>query len=145
MQNISKNSNVARIPTSINSGFFEVWLSFLKPLHKLTKREMNLLGTILKKRHELSYSISDNRILDSYLMSEDIRREIREECGMTTNHMQWLLSKFSKMGILNGDSINRRFIPNMEHGSTSYKLIINFEINDGPSTEESNQTCGEEE
>jgi hypothetical protein len=130
MNNISKNSNVARIPTALNTDFFIIWLSFLKPLHKLTNKEMSLLGTFLKKRHELSYSISDERILDSYLMSEDIRREVREECDLTANHMQCLLSKFHKSGILKGDSINKKFIPNVEIGSTSYKLIINFELDD---------------
>ena len=137
MNNISKNSNVARIPTSLNDNFFEIWLSFLKPLHKLTNREMALLGAFLKKRHELSYSISDDRILDSYLMSEDIRKEIRESGGFTANHMQYLLSKFNKMGVVKGESINKKFIPNVSIGSDGYKLIINFEFNDRPAIEES--------
>ena len=42
--------NVIALPTSLEDGnFFRLWVEFLKPLHHLTDREMDVITAFLKK------------------------------------------------------------------------------------------------
>lgn len=64
-----KANNIIRIPTSLNGKFFKYWFEFLKPFHKLTDREIDVITSFVKQRYELSKVIKDNDILDKVTMS----------------------------------------------------------------------------
>ena len=82
MGNITKNSNIAHIVTTLakaDNNFFRYWLQFIKPLHGLSYKEMEVLASFLRMRYELSKSISNDELLDKVLMNADTKRVIREE------------------------------------------------------------------
>ena len=56
--------NVITVPTSIEGKFFRYWFEFLRPFHKLTDREIDVISTFAKERFELSKVIKDPDILD---------------------------------------------------------------------------------
>ena len=91
---------------SPDGDFFRVWVDFHRPIHELTKREMDVLALFLKKRWELGKKIKDEEALDKYLMSDEIREQVIKECGMTMRHLRVILSAFRKRGIL----VNEKFI-----------------------------------
>jgi hypothetical protein len=74
MIKISSNSHLEMSP---DGDFFRVWVEFLKPIHNLTNKEMDVLAAFLKKRYELGKVITDNDVLDNVLMSESTKRQIR--------------------------------------------------------------------
>ena len=76
---MKKPNNIVRIPCSLDISFFKYWFMFLKPFHKLTDREIDVIATFVKHRYELSKVIKDNEILDKVTMSEDIKKKVREE------------------------------------------------------------------
>ena len=130
MIDIKSNSNIARVPCALDIGFFYKWLSFLTPMHKLTKSERQVLASFLAKRHELSQSIKDENMLDNVLNSIDIRRDIREAIGLTIPQFNILTSKLKRSGVMDGKKIDKHYIPNIQVGTTQYRLTLIFDINE---------------
>lgn len=128
----SRLNNVLSIPASLTSqtnNFFRYWVEFLKPLHHLTDREMDVITAFLRKRHELSKDILDPIKLDKYLMSEDTKAEIRDECKVSPAHFQVIMGKLRKSGIIVNGNINPRFIPNIREENGTFQLLLYFQIN----------------
>lgn len=123
-----KVNNIVRIPTSISGKFFRYWLEFLTPFHHLTNKEMDVMTCFLKYRQELKDKISDPDILDKVLMGEDIKRKIREECGMKVSNFQVVLGKLRKRKVLIGNKINPKFIPNISSNAESFQLLLLFDF-----------------
>lgn len=121
-------NNVVRIPTSLSTSFFRFWFEFLRPFHKLTDREMQVASALLKSRYELSKVIQDENILDKVLMSEDVKKAVREECTISLPHFQVIMGKLKKNKVILGGKINPKFIPNIIEGQGSFRLLLNFEF-----------------
>lgn len=126
---IGKMHNIIRVPTSINGKFFRYWFEFLKPFHNLTDREMQVAAALVKKRYDLTKVIKDDMILDRVVMSEDTKKAIREECGISLAHFQVIMGKLRKSKILLENRINPRFIPNLVEEKGTFRLLLNFELN----------------
>lgn len=124
-----KNINgVVRIPTSLNGKFFRYWMEFLRPLHKLTDREIDIITAFLHHRYELSKVITDDALLDKVTMSEDTKRQIREECNITLPHFQVIMGKLRKNKVIEDGKINSRFIPNITEENGTFQLMLLFEL-----------------
>lgn len=121
-------NNIIRIPTSIDGKFFRYWFEFLKPFHQLTDREAEIVACFIKHRYLLSKVISDSDILDKVLMGEDTKKKVCEECNISTTHLQVLISKFRKNGIIINNKINPRFIPNITAEKGPFNLLIFFDL-----------------
>lgn len=121
-------NNVIRIPTSVTGSFFRYWFEFLKPFHKLTNREMDVITAFAKKRFELSRQINDSTILDKFLMSDDVKREIREECNISQPHFQVIMGKLKNTKMIIEDKINPKFLPNLTEDEQSFKLLLLFDL-----------------
>lgn len=126
---MGKMNNVIRIPTSLNGNFFKYWYEFLRPYHSLTDREIEVAAAFTRKRFELSKVIKDDNILEKVVMSEDTKRSIREECNLSLSHFQVILGKLRKHNVLIENRLNPKFIPNIEEGQESFRLLLNFELN----------------
>jgi hypothetical protein len=121
-------NNVVTIPTSINGKFFRWWLEFLRPFHKLTDRELDVMSAFLKERYELSKVIKDNELLNKITMSEDTKRKIREDCNITTSHFQVIMTKLKKSKIIDNGRINPKFIPLIDEDAKDFKLLLYFDL-----------------
>lgn len=122
--------NVINIPTSLKGKFFKYWFKFLLPFHGLTDREMDVAAAFLLKRYELSKVISDVNILNTVLMNEDTKREIRNMISIGQQHFQVILSKLRKTNIIIDNRINPRFIPNVKEENGNFKLLLLFSFTD---------------
>lgn len=123
--------NVVRVPCKLDGKFFKYWFDFLQPLHNLTKREKEVVACYIKKKYELSQSITDETILNKYLMSKDIEQQIKEECNLKTTHLQVVLTKLRKQGIITQDgAINPKYIPKVDPTKNSFSLLIYFDFNE---------------
>lgn len=124
------NNSVTKISCSLIN-FFKYWLQFTAPLHKLQQKEILILAHILKKRYELSYMVADD-LIDSYLFSTDMRKQICEEAGERPSNFQVILSKLRKQGVISSDNqINKKFIPHLQKDSKQFDLMIIFDIKHG--------------
>jgi hypothetical protein len=130
MAGLERVNNCIRIPVSLDYQFFRTLVEFLAPLHHLTNREQDVLASLLKNRFELSYSISDEGLLDKVLMSEDIKAKIKEECNVSDAFFQVILGKLRKTGVIIEGKINSKFIPkNLKADDKSFQLLLYFDLN----------------
>ena len=120
--------SIVRIPCKVDGSFFKYWFMFLKPFHHLTEREMDVITSFVKQRYELSKVITDSDILDKVTMSEDTKRKVREECGITLPHFQIVMSKLRKSKVIIDNKINPRYIPNIKEENSSFKMMLLFDF-----------------
>lgn len=124
-------NNVVRVPCKLDGKFFKYWFDFLQPLHNLTEREKVVAACLLKKRFELSQSINDELILNKYLMSHDIQKQIAEESNLKPNHLKVILTKLRKSGIILPDeTINLKFVPKIDLTKNSFNLMIYYDFSE---------------
>lgn len=129
MADLKKANNVIRIPASLKGNFFRVWVEFLTPLHGLTNREKDVLASFLKIRFELSKSVLDNNLLDKVLMSDDVKSKIRKDCNVSSAFFQVILGKLRKIGVIENDRINPKFIPkNMKDSDETFYFLLYFDL-----------------
>jgi hypothetical protein len=126
---MKKANNIIRIPTSLSGSFFKYWLLFLKPFHKLADREIDIAASLIKQRYELSKVIKDDEILDRVTMSEDTKKKVREECGITLAYFQVIMGKLRKNKVIIDNKINPKFIPNLPEDG-NFSLLLYFELNE---------------
>ena len=127
----NRPNNVIGISASLSSeteNFFRYWVEFTKPLHRLTDREMDVVTAFLQKRYELSKDILDPIKLDKYLMNEDTKAEIRDECGVSPAHFQVIMGKLRKSGVIKDGNINPLFIPNIKEDNGTFQLLLYFQL-----------------
>ena len=130
------NKSVTKIPCTVDQ-FFKYWLLFIHPLHKLPAREIDILALILSKRHELSKYIIDEAQIDKFLFSTEIRSEIINSNDISKNTFQVTLSALRKAGvILEDNTLNKRFVPDLSKDSPRFDLMILFDIQDNNAEQE---------
>lgn len=120
-------NKIIRVPTSLDGKFFRYWLEFLRPIHKLTDREIDVVELFLKKRYTLSKVVKDDELLDKVVMSEDVKKEIREKLGITLSHFQVIMSKLRKNLVIIDNKLNKKFLPTLTN-SNSFYLLFDFEL-----------------
>lgn len=122
-----KPDNVLPLSTTLDK-LFKNWFTFLKPIHSLTNKEMDVAAAFLKQRYFLGKAISDDAILDKVVMNEDTKRTVREECHITLPHFQVIMGKLRKNGIIVDNKISPRYIPRINEENNSLQLLIYFQI-----------------
>jgi hypothetical protein len=129
MSDLSKNSNIARIPATLDADFFFKWLSFLYPLHRLSNNEKHVLSMLLYKRFKLLELVKDQAIINSLLLSNDSRIEMKNGLNMSSSQFNIIIAKLKKSGIITSSGLNKKYIPNLEFDSTQHRLILIFDFN----------------
>jgi len=122
-----KPDNVVPIGTTLDK-LFKNWFIFLKPIHSLTNREMDVAACFAKQRYFLSKAITDEAILDKVVMNEDTKRAVREELGITLPHFQVIMGKLRNSGVIVDNKLAPRFIPRIKEDGKSLQLMIFFKI-----------------
>lgn len=124
-----KVNNVIGLSQSpLGDKFFKCWFTFLRPLHHLTDREIDVIASFTKHRYELSKVIKDDNLLETVLMSEETKRKVREDCGITLAHFQVVMGKLRKNKVIVDNKINPILIPKLDENSESLQLLVLFPI-----------------
>lgn len=95
----------------------------------MSERQVDVAATMLNLRFELGRVITDEFLLDKVVMSADSRRRIEEECGVTPEHLQMLLTKLKRANFITDGKINPRFVPRFNDSDDSFKLMLYFDFN----------------
>jgi len=130
MSKMLKNTTVVSVPTNLDLQFFKYWVEFLRPLHKINPRDIELMAMLLYKRYQLSKVIQDEKVLNTTLMSGKIRKEIRNKLNVTSNYFQVMLKHLRDKKAIVGDTINPKLIPKLDDTCEDYKLIVQFSFNE---------------
>ena len=124
---LQKPNNVIPVNTTLGLEFFKQWCIFLRPLIKLTNRELEVISSFLNQRWKLSQEISDPAILDAMIMTEATKNKVIAECGITQQHFYVVMSNLRKNKVIVDNTINPRLIPNIRKDDNGYfQLLILF-------------------
>lgn len=117
-----------KLKMSPDGDFFKVWVAFLKPIHDLTKKEMEVLAAFLQERYRISKKISDLDIVDNLLLSNETRKIICKKCNIKPKHLNVILCKFRMNGVIRNEKIFLNLIPSIDKDGA--RLMINFSFKD---------------
>lgn len=123
-----KPDSMVVVPCKSVPDFLRQWFTFLKPLHKLTDREIDVISGFVAHRYELGKVIHDQGVLDRCLMSADTKRKIREEYGISLQNFQVIMSSLRKHNVIQNNRINPRYIPDLGDNMTSFQMLLHFDI-----------------
>lgn len=123
------NRKILRVPVNYRD-LFRFWVEFTKPFHGLTDSEAAILASFLYHRQELSKVIKDNNILDSTLMGDEMRKQVRGDCGVSLTHFHVIMGKLRKKGVLSDGKITRKLIPDIIEDGQPIGLTFIFDIKD---------------
>lgn len=129
-----KNVNIANIKTNNIFDLLEKWVALTQPLHKLTDAESAIFLEFLKKRHVFFSNVKDDHVADMLLFTTETRKEIMDKLGYKMGTFQNYLSSMRAKGVISENKINKKLIPNVEADATEFKLVYNFTIRNGQST-----------
>ena len=125
--NLIRIKSNPKLRMSPDGDFFRAWVEFLKPIHNLSKKEMDVLAVFLKKRWELGKVITDQDTLNKVLMSRETRSEIRSICGLSVKHLQVIICKFKKNGVVKDNRIYLNLIPSITNEGVGLMVYFSFE------------------
>lgn len=122
-----KPNNIHNVPVGSRLDFFKWWCVFLRPFINLTDRESDVISSFLNQRWQLSQTVQDPMILDTLLMSENIKKKVLEECNITLQHFYVVMSTLRRKKVIEGNSINPKLIPNVRADDNGvFQLLILF-------------------
>lgn len=125
---MGKVNSVICIPVAKRGDFFKYWFMFLRPFHHLTDREIEVAAAFVRYHYELGQDVLSKELLAKLVMSEDTKRKIREECGMSTTYFQSIMTKLKKSKVIIGDRLNPKFVPKMPKDGKTFNLLLSFDI-----------------
>lgn len=123
-----KVDSVIKIPSTLN-GFFRYWFEFLRPLHNLTQREIDVAAALVRHRYNLSKAITDEAILDKMSLSTDVRKQIMQECDIPPRYFNVVMSNLKKNKVIQEGRINPKFIPRIIEEKGNFQLLLLFDFN----------------
>ena len=125
-----KPNNALTVVPTPDKNFFKWWCILLHPFVDLTPREEDVLAAYLRQRHELKKVISDPVALDSYLMGNDIKMKVIEECKITLQNYYVVMGNLKKKNVITASGITPVLIPNIkEDDEGHFMLLILFNEN----------------
>lgn len=124
-----KNTNIASFKSSIKD-IFRYWLVFTLPMHNLTDSEIKFMSVVLYKRFRLAKEIQNEKYLNKALFDADTKLELAKEANITIERVNNLLSQLRKKKVIIINSVNPKYIPNIEQDVKNFRMIFNFDIND---------------
>lgn len=122
-----KIDSVIKIPTTLDN-FFRYWFEFLKPVHHLTQREIDVASLLVKHRYELSKVVFDEAILDKMVLSTDVRKQIMEECGLPPRYFNVVMSNLKKDKIIVDGRLNPKYIPRIKEEKGNFQLLLLYDF-----------------
>ena len=127
---MSKFDLAIRIPCRLSDDFFKYWLLFIQPLHSLTPKIIDVAACLLKNRYLLSKVIKDDGVLNSFLMSTEMKEKILKELDIPVTNYNVALNKLKKAGFLVDGKINIKFIPKIKDDAKSFNFLLYFDFQD---------------
>lgn len=122
------NTTISRIPTNIETNFFQYWVEFLRPFNKLTDRELGVLAELLKSRYELSKVITDEKVIDNVVLSMENRADVRKKLKLSSAHFNSIIKKLRDTKVIMNNRLNPKVIPRITADTKSFQFILYFDF-----------------
>lgn len=119
---------IAKVQTNLHN-FFYHWVRFIEPFHGLGKTEKKVLAELLYYRYLLSQEVRHEKLLNKLLFDNDIREKICNHIDIPRTRLTLIISLLKKANIIEGNTINKNFVPDLSVGDNEFVLAFKFKIN----------------
>lgn len=109
--------------------FFKHWLNLIKPFHKLTKQEIDVMSLFLYYHDKFKKETTNKRMLWKFVFDYETKMLIKKELNMEDQGLQNTLTKLRKKKVVINNTINAAYIPDLRKNDKSFKIVFNLLIN----------------
>lgn len=113
---VKKVVNGTTVVPSTNENFIRAWLEVMRPLHKMTPKEMDYVAILLEKRAIIANEVNDQGMIDKLLFDEETKEIVRKKAKVSSSHAKVILYNLKKKGVIKGKRMNPMYIPIWEKG-----------------------------
>jgi len=142
-------NNVVRVSMK-RSRFFYNWLLFLRPMHGMTKSQMQVAAEFLRRRDELARKTNDEGIINGILLSNREYEKIEAKFGITRQYLRVVMTHLKKARFFTEGGINLKYVPMIGEHDDRFRLMFDFNIDnnedgrDGESGQAEEAVSGED-
>lgn len=104
--------------------FLRGFIELMRPLHKMTSREMDYAAAMLKVREEIAKEVTDQNKIDKLLFDDEVREFIRKEAKVKPDYAKALIYGMRRKGFIVGKRINPMYIPSWEKGKPFRLMFV---------------------
>lgn len=119
------NKKVVNINTNTKK-FFQHWLTFTTPFHKLAKKPQQILALLLYHHYVLGKEITNNKILWKQVFDYDTKVKIANELDIKQSYLENVLSQLRKSRIIEDNKISEVYIPRITIKDKGFTVKYNF-------------------
>ena len=94
----------------------------------MTDRQISVAAQFLKARYDLSKVISDEKLLDANVMTDDTKKKVREACEASPAFFQVLIGDLRKHHFFVDGKINPKYIPKIDSSANNFTLMLYFDL-----------------
>ncbi|MBO6233439.1 MAG: hypothetical protein J6N78_05230 [Clostridia bacterium] len=123
-QQNKKINALLNIPYSSKEEFYEWWVTFLKPIHKMSSVPCKVFAVILAEREKYAKTNDSNNV-DTILFSPEAQEIICEKLNIDKIKFWCHLSVLRKYGVINKNKVNPKFIPEITDDNM-FRLMLKF-------------------
>lgn len=118
-------NNIFCVNAPLGLEFFRQWCVFIRPFVNLTKRETDVVASLLKQRWELSKEVSNPALIDEMLLGDKVKNKVLEECNLTLQHFYVIMGTLRKHKVIVNNALEPRLIPNIrQNDDGTFQLLI---------------------
>jgi len=110
--------------------FFKHWLVLIKPFHKLTDQEIDVVSLFLYYHYEYKHGTTNEKMLWSYVFDYDTKMQVKKELGMKDPGLQNVLTALRKKKVIINNRINPAYIPDLNKKDKNFKIVFNLLFNE---------------
>ena len=104
--------------------FLRGFIELMRPLHKMTSREMDYAAALLEVREEIAKEVTDQNKIDKLLFDEEVREIIRKKANVTPDYAKALVYGMKRKGFIVGKRINPMYIPSRVEGKPFRLMFV---------------------
>lgn len=102
--------------------FFRRWVGLIRDRIKLTDKEAELAGEILRTRAQMASRLGRVR----GLLGGKVRLYLADSLDISPANLTFLIGKLRKKGFLDGDDVVKQYVPVIREGKNSFDLLVRF-------------------
>lgn len=102
--------------------FFRRWVGLIRDRIKLTDKEAELAGEILRTRAQMVSRLGRVR----GLLGGKVRLYLADSLDISPANLTFLIGKLRKKGFLDGDDVVKQYVPVIREGKNSFDLLVRF-------------------
>lgn len=104
--------------------FIRNWLEVMRPVHKLSNREMDVAACLINKRYELKKKVNDPLLVDKVLFDRETKNAIIKELDITNSYFKMVLHELRKNNVIIGERVNPKYLPDFTPGKPFRWMFI---------------------